>query len=100
MKNGARGPVAHAYNPSYPGGRDQEDHSSKPVQANSSWRPYLEKPFTKIGLMEWLQGKALSSSSSTTKKEEKKKRWLLEIHLTKLNTYWKLLSNHPHTKFR
>jgi hypothetical protein len=28
--------VAHACNPSYPEGRDQEDHSSKPVQANSS----------------------------------------------------------------
>jgi hypothetical protein len=23
--------VAHAYNPSYSGGRDQEDHSSKPA---------------------------------------------------------------------
>jgi hypothetical protein len=31
-------PVAHAYNPSYLGGRDQED--SKPVQANSSLKPY------------------------------------------------------------
>jgi hypothetical protein len=30
----------------------QEDHSSKPAQANSSTRPYLEKPFTKkIGLV-------------------------------------------------
>jgi hypothetical protein len=29
--------VAHAYNPSYSRGRDQEDHSSKPAQANSSW---------------------------------------------------------------
>jgi hypothetical protein len=29
-------PVAHAYNPSYSGGRDQEDHSSKPAWANSS----------------------------------------------------------------
>jgi hypothetical protein len=27
--------VAHTYNPSYLGGRDQEDHSSKPAQANS-----------------------------------------------------------------
>jgi hypothetical protein len=27
-------PVAHAWNPSYSGGRDQEDHDSKPVQAN------------------------------------------------------------------
>jgi hypothetical protein len=27
--------VAHACNPSYSGGRDQEDHGSKLVQANS-----------------------------------------------------------------
>jgi hypothetical protein len=29
-------PVTHTCNPSYPGGRDQEDFSSKPAQANSS----------------------------------------------------------------
>jgi hypothetical protein len=28
--------VAHAYNPSYSGGRDQEDHGSKPAQTNIS----------------------------------------------------------------
>jgi hypothetical protein len=28
-------------------------------------RPYLDKPFTKIGLVEWLKVKALSSSPST-----------------------------------
>jgi hypothetical protein len=31
--------VAHTCNPSYSGGRDQEDHSSKPVQANSLQNP-------------------------------------------------------------
>jgi hypothetical protein len=30
-------PVAHAYNPSYLGGRDQEDHGSRPGLAKSSW---------------------------------------------------------------
>jgi hypothetical protein len=40
------------YNPSYSGCRDQEDSGSKPAQANSSVRPYIEKPFTKIGLVE------------------------------------------------
>jgi hypothetical protein len=35
--------VAHACNPSYSGGRDQKDHGSKPAQANSSMRPYLQK---------------------------------------------------------
>jgi hypothetical protein len=28
-------PVVHTYNPSYLGGRDQEDRSSKPAWANS-----------------------------------------------------------------
>jgi hypothetical protein len=62
--------VAHAYNPSYSEGRDQ-DCGSKPALANSSVRPYLEKSFTKIGLVEWLKVKALSSSPSTAKKKKK-----------------------------
>jgi hypothetical protein len=33
-------------------------------------RPYLEKPFTKIGLVEWLKMKTLSSSPSTEKKKK------------------------------
>jgi hypothetical protein len=45
-------PVAHTCNPSYPRSRDEEDHSSKPAQGNSSARPYPEKPFTKIELVE------------------------------------------------
>jgi hypothetical protein len=61
--------VAHTCNPSYAGGRDQEDCSSKPVRANSSARLYLEKPFTKIGLELWLKVKVLSSSPSTEKEK-------------------------------
>jgi hypothetical protein len=34
-------------------------------------RPYLEKPFTKIGLVEWLKVKALNSSPTTAKKKKK-----------------------------
>jgi hypothetical protein len=34
--------VVHICNPSYSGGRDQEDHGSKPAWANSSVRTYLE----------------------------------------------------------
>jgi hypothetical protein len=30
-------PVAHTCNPTHSEGRDQEDHRSKPVQANSLW---------------------------------------------------------------
>jgi hypothetical protein len=47
--------VAQACNPSYSGGRDQEDCSLKPAQANSSSRPYLEKTHYKTGLVEWLK---------------------------------------------
>jgi hypothetical protein len=36
-----------ACNPSYSGGRDQEDHSSKPAQANSWQDPILKIPNTK-----------------------------------------------------
>jgi hypothetical protein len=48
--------VAHACNPSYSGGRDQEDCGSKPAWENSSKDPISKKPFTKKkkGLVEWL----------------------------------------------
>jgi hypothetical protein len=66
--------VALAYNPIYSGGRDQEDCGLKPAQANSSTRPYLKKPVTKIELVEWLKVKSLSSSPSTAKKPPKNKK--------------------------
>jgi hypothetical protein len=66
--------VAHVFNPSYLGGRDKEDHSSKPAWANSAAIPYLKKPFTKIGLVEWLKVKALSSSPSSAKKTKANKK--------------------------
>jgi hypothetical protein len=47
--------VAHSCNPSYSGGRDQEDLSLKPPLGKQFARPYLKKPFTNIGLVEWLK---------------------------------------------
>jgi hypothetical protein len=44
--------VVHACNPSYSGGRNQEDGGSKPVRANSLRAPILEKTHHKKGLME------------------------------------------------
>jgi hypothetical protein len=41
--------VAHACNPSYSGGSDQEDLSAKSAWANSSQDPILKKPNTKKG---------------------------------------------------
>jgi hypothetical protein len=49
--------MAHACSPSYSGGRDR-DYNLKPAWVNSSAKPYLEKPFTKIELVEWLKVKA------------------------------------------
>jgi hypothetical protein len=40
-------PVAHAYYPCYSGGRDQEDHSSKPAQADGSQNPISKKTYHK-----------------------------------------------------
>jgi hypothetical protein len=40
-------PVAHAYIPSYSGGRDQEDRGSKPARAISSQDPISKIPNTK-----------------------------------------------------
>jgi hypothetical protein len=47
--------VAHTYNPSYSGGRNQEDHSSKPAWANSSRDPIWKYPShtKKKSLVEW-----------------------------------------------
>jgi hypothetical protein len=47
--------VVHSCNPSYSGGRDQEDLCSKPAWANSSRDPILKKTFIKKGLVEWLK---------------------------------------------
>jgi hypothetical protein len=41
--------VAHTCNPSYSGGRDQEDRGSKPARGKSLLDPILKKPFTKKG---------------------------------------------------
>jgi hypothetical protein len=58
-------------------------------------RPYLKKPFTKIGLVEWLKVKALSSSPSTAKKKKKKpyqierksERQKKELYFSSVNTF-------------
>jgi hypothetical protein len=44
--NNCKALVAHTCNPSYSGGRDQEDRRSKPDGANDSRDPILKKSFT------------------------------------------------------
>jgi hypothetical protein len=46
-------PVAHAYNPSYTGDSNQEDHGSKPAQKNRLRDPIFKKTTTKKG---WWSG--------------------------------------------
>jgi hypothetical protein len=41
--------VAHTCNPSYSGGRDQEDHSSNPAGANSLQDPISKKKKSQNG---------------------------------------------------
>jgi hypothetical protein len=73
--------MAHACNSSYSGGRDQEDCSLKPAQANSqpgkivpdtlSRKKTTKKRTTihKKELMKWLKVYALSSNPSTGEKK-------------------------------
>jgi hypothetical protein len=49
-------------------------------------RSYLEKPFTKIGLVEWLKVKALRSSPSTAPCPKKKKKKTDHIDSKNINT--------------
>jgi hypothetical protein len=44
IRNQSWVPMAHTYNPSYSGGRDQEDCGLKPAWANSPWDPISKKP--------------------------------------------------------
>jgi hypothetical protein len=57
-------------NPSNSGGRNQEDCSSKPAQANSSRDPILKKTITKKKKSWWSSSmcRTLGSSLSTTRK--------------------------------
>jgi hypothetical protein len=68
--------VAHTCNPSYSGGREQENHGS---QANSSQDPIYKIPITKKGLVECFKVQALSSSPSTAKKKKKKKLFQVQF---------------------
>jgi hypothetical protein len=71
--------VAHACNPSYSGGRDQEDCSSKPACANNSWdstykkaTPIQNKAGRVAQVIKPLPSKHEALNSSTTKKEKEK----------------------------
>jgi hypothetical protein len=64
--------VAHACHPSYSGGRDQEDHGSKPAQVHSSQDLILKKPITKKGWWIGLRCKLWVQTIVLPEKKEKK----------------------------
>jgi hypothetical protein len=59
----------HACNPSYLGGRDQEDCSSKPAWVNSLRDSYLEKTHHKKRAGRMAQGSNLSTAQKKKKIE-------------------------------
>jgi hypothetical protein len=66
LKPGVSGSVC---NPSYSGGRNQEDCGSKPTWANSR-ETLSRKKLLQKRAGEWLQVEALSSSPSTPKQQQ------------------------------
>jgi hypothetical protein len=66
-------PVAHFCNPSYSGGRDQEDRGSKPALANSS-RPCLEKTLHKKRAGRMAEGEGPEFKPKYYKKKKKRRR--------------------------
>jgi hypothetical protein len=62
----------HACNPSYSGGRDQEDCGLRPAQPNSSWEPILKTPITKKG---WRNDSRPWLQTLVCKQTNKQKKW-------------------------
>jgi hypothetical protein len=58
--------VAHAYNPSYLGGTNQEDRGSKPAQASSLRDPISKTPLQKKG---WWSGSSYRPWAQTNKQK-------------------------------
>jgi hypothetical protein len=69
----SRALVAHIYNPSYSGGKDQEDHSLKPAWANNSQDSISKNPIKKNWAGGMAQSEGLSSSPQTAKRKKRNK---------------------------
>jgi hypothetical protein len=65
-------PVAHAYNPSFSGGRDEEDCSLKPAQANSLRDPISKTHPKKI----WAGGVTKSEGPEFKPQYHQKNKWI------------------------
>jgi hypothetical protein len=65
--------MAHACNPSYSGGRDQEDHSAKPAQGNNLRDPILNPTQKRAGGVAQGIGSEFKPQYHKKKKKERKK---------------------------
>jgi hypothetical protein len=88
---------AHTCNPSYSGGRDQEDHGSKPTWANSSQDPVSKKHNTKERGWQMAQGVGPKFKLEYHKKKKKKKERFctLDFKLGTLSKHRGALSELP-----
>jgi hypothetical protein len=68
--------VAHTCHPSFSGGRDLEDHSSKPAQTNSSERPPILKNPSQKKAGGVAQGEGPEFKSQYHKKKVEFKKYL------------------------
>jgi hypothetical protein len=68
--------VAHVYNPSYSGGREQEDGDSKSAWANSSQDPILKKK----NITKKRAGGVAQGVGSEFKQKKKKRKCKLKVH--------------------
>jgi hypothetical protein len=76
--------VAHVGHPSYSDAVVRRITVQISPRKNSSVRPYLKKPFTKIGLVKWLKVKVLSLSASSKLQRGARHWWLMPTILANL----------------
>jgi hypothetical protein len=88
-------PVAHTYNPSCSGSRNQEDHSSKPAQENSLQDPILKNPISK----NWASRVAQGEGPEFKPQYHTQKKKLFHCHCGELAVHVKTTYNHqPETQ--
>jgi hypothetical protein len=76
--------VAHDYNPSYSGGKDQEDHGSMPGWANSLQDPISKNPITKKG---WWSGSGVGPefTKRNQNKQQQQKNYSMTTEFFAIN---------------
>jgi ribosomal protein L44E len=73
-------PVAHTCNPSYSGGRDQEDHGLKSAMANS-WQDPTSKNWSEKRAGGVAEGVGSEFKPQYGKKKKKKKKEVIRLQM-------------------